>query len=140
MHDKYEVSLRAIMKNKKGEFLLLTPRPESSLGGSFDFAGGRIEVSEFEVPLEKALKREIREELGNIKYKLSNKPVALGKHKGSIDGTHILFVFFEAKYISGKIKLSNEHIAYDWVDISKINIKKSFKSGNLEGIKMYLGK
>ncbi|MFH1315719.1 MAG: hypothetical protein ABIH67_04990, partial [Candidatus Uhrbacteria bacterium] len=65
---------------------------------------------------------------------------ALGRHKLSSDGTHVLYVFFEAVYHGGDIKISNEHEGHDWLDLTGANLEDLFKSGNLEGIKMHLEK
>ncbi len=138
MKDKYQISLKVIMKNSKDEFLGLKPPTDSSLGGSYEFAGGRIDVEEFETPFKEIVHREIKEELGDIEYDLKPKPVALGRHKISSDGAHVLYVFFEAIYHNGEINISNEHEGYDWLDLNTLDLDTTFRSGNLEGIKMYL--
>jgi hypothetical protein len=51
-----------------------------------------------------------------------------------------LLVFFEAEYFGDEIKISDEHTDHKWLDLDKIELEKYFKSGILEGIKMYLGK
>lgn len=137
MKDKYQVSLKVIIKNNKGEFLSLKPPSNSGLGGSYEFAGGRIDVDEFTTPFTDIIKREIAEELGNIQYDLNSKPIALGRYNTS-DNTHVLYVFFEAFYRGGEIQISKEHEGYAWLDLSKVDINKTFKSGNLEGIQAYL--
>jgi len=139
MKDNYQISLKVIMKNKKGEVLGVKPPPSSSLHGSYEFPGGRIDTNEFKNSFNKIVHRELSEELGKIKYKLYPKPVSLGRHL-TPKGDRILYVFFKADYLSGKIKLSDEHKGYDWLDLKKIILNKAFKSGNLEGIKMYLEK
>ncbi|MFH0780183.1 MAG: hypothetical protein V1928_05035 [Parcubacteria group bacterium] len=90
--------------------------------------------------------REIAEEIGNVKIKLNSKPVALGRlrippeHTDNNREIHVLYVFFEAKFISGKIKISNEHLGFKWVKFDKGNAKKYFCSGILEGVREYLKK
>jgi len=140
MKDKYQVSLKVIMKNDQGQYLGLKTPPDSSLGGSYEFAGGRIDAEEFETSFEDIVHREITEELGDIQYDLNSKPVALGRHKISSDGTHVLYVFFEAIYKSGDIVISDEHEGYDWLDLANADLEDLFRSGNLDGIKMYLDK
>ncbi|MDP3900640.1 MAG: NUDIX hydrolase [bacterium] len=144
--DFYQVSLKVIIKNGKGEILLLEANLEGSFAGYYDFPGGRIDTDEFSIPFFDIIKREIVEELGDIKLSLSSKPVAIGRHlisasmsKSSSD-IHILYLFFEAQYINGEINISNEHIGYKWVDFSKNEPAKLLKSGNLEGLEMYLAK
>jgi len=84
--------------------------------------------------------------VGSIKFVLGPKPVAVGRHvipasmsKNESD-IHILYLFYEAKYINGEIGISNEHIGFKWVNFKKEEPAKLLKSGNLEGIKMYLSK
>lgn len=51
--------------------------------------------------------------------------------------THIFNIFFEANYISGDIKISEEHKGFMWVKLQKENLEKYFKFAILEGAKMY---
>jgi 8-oxo-dGTP diphosphatase len=142
--DFYQISLKVIVKNDNSEILLLNADPKGSFAGFYDFPGGRIDNDEFNTPFFDIIKREILEEVGNIKFVLSSKPVAVGRHlipasmtKNGSD-IHILYLFFEAKYVSGDINISNEHIGFKWADFSKEKPAKLLKSGNLEGIEMYL--
>lgn len=139
--DLYQVSLKLFLKNKRGEILALNHRKDSAFFGFYDVPGGRIHKDEFGVPFLKILKREVKEELGNVTFETNSIPVALGRtavkmprHKE----VRFLFLFFEGKYLGGKIKISNEHTGYTWLNLSKINLKKYFTHGILEGVKMYL--
>jgi len=133
-----------IIKNARGEILLLNADPKGSFAGFYDFPGGRIDTNEFTTPFFDIIKREILEEIGNIKFVLSPKPVAIGRHlvpaSMSKNGSdiRILYLFFEAKYMSGEIVISNEHTGFKWTNFSKEDPTKLLKSGNLEGVKMYL--
>jgi len=144
--DFYQISLKVIIKNDNGEILLLNADPQGSFAGFYDLPGGRIDTDEFTTPFFDIIKREISEEVGDIKYSLSSKPVAVGRHlipaSMSKNGSdiHILYLFFEAKHISGEITISNEHIGFKWADLTKEEPAKLLKSGNLEGIEMYLAK
>lgn len=146
--DFYQVSLKLILKNRNGKVLLLKALDKGSYAGFYDFPGGRIHTNEFDTALIKVLKREVREEIGNIKYSLIKPiPVACGRHEfiaswGRSEeigkNTRVLYLFFEGKYLSGNIKISDEHKGYKWVNLKKIKLEKYFQSGILEGIKMYL--
>jgi 8-oxo-dGTP pyrophosphatase MutT (NUDIX family) len=142
--DFYQISLKVIIKNEKGEILLLNADPKGSFAGFYDFPGGRIDTDEFTTPFADIIQREMSEEIGNIKFVLNSKPVAVGRHlipaSMSKNGSdiHILYLFFEAKYISGDINISNEHTGFKWADFSKEDPAKLLKSGNLAGIEMYL--
>jgi 8-oxo-dGTP pyrophosphatase MutT (NUDIX family) len=143
-HDYYQLSLKVIMTNDNNEILALGGMPNGSYAGFYDLPGGRVDKDEFTTPLTDILKREIKEELGEINYTLKPEPVAVGRHllSASISGlpedVHVLYLFFEAKFISGEIKISDEHLDYKWFDLTKHKPSELFKSGNLEGINMYL--
>jgi len=144
--DFYMVSLKVILKNDQGEILCLKGVQNGSFAGYYDLPGGRIDVSEFETPYSVILNREIEEELGKIEYQLTaNKPVAIGRHllpakytSSKEKDLHILYVFFEADYTGGDLKISDEHDGLKWINLSEIKLEEYFKSGILEGINMYL--
>ena len=94
----FQISLKVLMRN--GNNILLT-RGE----GGIDLPGGRIDVGEENAPLKDAIFREIREELGE--------DVKLGYTK---EKEGIMNIVFDAEYLSGDIKLSDEHVSYEWVD------------------------
>lgn len=145
-NDFYQISLKMFLKNDKSEILLLEANLEGSFAGYYDFPGGRIDTDEFTTPFYDIIKREIMEEVGKINFTLNSKPVAVGRHLAPATITkkdhdiHVLYLFFEAHYISGEINISNEHIGYKWVDFSKVDPAKLLISGNLEGIEMYFSK
>lgn len=85
--DFYHVSLKIILKNQQGQGLILRVLNSGSFAGYYDLPGGRIDISEFRTALPKIIKREIIEEIGKIKYKLNEKPAALGRHL--IPGKHL---------------------------------------------------
>lgn len=60
------------------------------------------------------------------------------KRKRFLSGFIVIYLFFEAEYVKGEVKISDEHTGFVWLDFSKIQLEKYFKSGNLEGIMMYL--
>ncbi|PIY97205.1 MAG: hypothetical protein COY66_00730 [Candidatus Kerfeldbacteria bacterium CG_4_10_14_0_8_um_filter_42_10] len=143
-HGLYQISLKLILKNRKGQILALGGLDNGSYAGLYDFPGGRINDKEFRKPLTEILKREVTEEIGKIKYDLNEKPVAVGRHllRASISGSkkdaYVLYLFFEGMYKGGKITISNEHKSCEWLNLKSNNLSKYFSSGNLEGIRMYL--
>lgn len=146
--DFYQVSLKAILRNGRGEVLILKAVDNGTYAGFYDFPGGRINRDEFNVEIIEILKREVIEEIGPIELEINLKPVAYGRH--SIPGSdrdamilddnivHVLYVFFEGEYKSGDILISKEHLRYEWIRLEDIALEKYFKSGILEGAKMYL--
>ena len=75
----FQVSLKLILKNKKGEILALKLPKTSSMAGYCDLPGGRINADEINMPPEKIIKRESLEEIGKVKYSLK-KPTSVGWH------------------------------------------------------------
>jgi len=142
----FNVSLKIILKNKKGEILCLKmPDTSSAMAGYYDLPGGRIKETEILAPFKKLIGREIKEEIGNkARYKLKEIPVAIGRHyyfsKKYQKDQYIFCVFFEADYLGGEIKISSEHKEYSWLEISKKNLKKYFVRGPLEGMTNYFSK
>ncbi|MDD4990097.1 MAG: NUDIX domain-containing protein [Candidatus Pacebacteria bacterium] len=136
--DFYQVSLKIILNNKKGETLILKGWPSETFKGMFDLPGGRIESNEFEKPIEKIIAREVKEEIGSVKFKINLKPVGAGRCITAKSKTKIFYILFEAKYQSGKIKISEEHMDFKWVKLNKKNVGKLFHKSLLEGVKMYL--
>ncbi|MFA6391308.1 MAG: NUDIX domain-containing protein [Patescibacteria group bacterium] len=142
--DYYHISLKLILKNEKDEVLVLGSDPKGSLLGKYDLPGGRIDESEFSTPYEQIIRREVSEEVGNIELSLNQKPVAIGRHlipkklTSENKDIHIMYIFFEAKMISGNIQISSEHNGYKWVKLGENDPADYFTSGILEGINMYL--
>jgi len=127
-----EVSLKILLKNKNGEYLLLNARDDNpNFRKKYDLPGGRMCTAELNHgDFHQLIKREVKEEIGSVKYKLRLNPVSLSKFslktkfKPSRDG--VLYILFEAEYQSGEIKISDEHIGYKWTKLNKGNIKKLF--------------
>ena len=90
----------------------------------WDLPGGRIDNVERNVPLEKILAREIKEELGNkIKYKLGG-PIFQFRRKGRNGACFNLLTVYEAKFLGGGVELSFEHSDYEWTDPKKYKFKE----------------
>jgi 8-oxo-dGTP pyrophosphatase MutT (NUDIX family) len=142
--DFYQVSLKIILKNSTGEILLMKAQNKDTYAGFYDLPGGRINVNEFTVPLPDIVRREVREEIGEVKYELNPKPVAVARHTipASISvhkrDVHVLYLLYEGLYIDGEVTVSREHTGFTWVNPLKIELEKYLKSGNLEGMRMYL--
>lgn len=125
----FMVSLKVLIKNRQGEFLLLeSPDFIKRFGtAAYDLPGGRINDDEVEMDIHKLLKRELNEELGDkVKYKIKKSPVSLMKTRFK-DGRCIMYILFEADYLSGKITISDEHIGFKWQKLTPANLKKYFR-------------
>ncbi|MDA1337640.1 MAG: NUDIX hydrolase [bacterium] len=106
---EFQISLKVLMRN--GNKVLLTKGKDD-----IDLPGGRIDVGEESMPFEEVILREVREELGkDVKFRLGS--ILFMHHLGHTkEKGGILNIVFDAEYISGDIKLSHEHVSYDWVD------------------------
>ena len=139
--DFYQVSLKLILKNSQDQILVL--KAVGSKAGHYDLPGGRIDDNEFNINLLEIIKREVAEEIGDVKVSIIDKPVALGRAQSNKFNDkevpiRVLYVFFEADYHSGDIVISDEHTDYKWINLKNIKLEDYFVSGILEGIKMYL--
>ncbi len=137
--DKYQVSLKAFLKDDSGRVLLLDSQAKIFSDEYCDLPGGRIEVDEFDTPTMDILSREIREELGNISFELKNTPVgvlraAIGPNKE----TRVIYILYQGRYLGGEIKISDEHKGLRWVSPSEIISKKLFQLQHLESLSAYL--
>jgi len=145
--DLYQISRKVILKNQDGKVLILNvSQSGGAYVGFYDLPGGRIDKNEFAIPLLEIVKREINEEIGDIQFKIKPNSVAIGRHcfparpSRDKEDTHIFYVFYEADFVSGEIKISEEHDGFEWIDLSTIDLEKYFTSGILEGMKMYAEK
>lgn len=95
---------------KGGKILLLKRAPDSPIHPNlWDLPGGILENKE---KPEEGLKREVFEET-NLKVMVV-KP--LFSCSESSHGNEVFFLLYECRILSGKIKLSKEHIEWKWAD------------------------
>ncbi|MBU4223723.1 NUDIX hydrolase [Patescibacteria group bacterium] len=111
----YQISIKVLLKKEK-EFLFL----KNESGDKLDLPGGRIRESDKDIALEKILGREIKEELGNIKYKL-NKPAFY--YRRFFKDFKVFIIVYEADLMSMAIRLSREHSSYAWINPEKYKFK-----------------
>ena len=112
------ISFKLILWHK-GKVLILTESNTNFL----DLPGGRADKGEETLAIEKIIKREIIEELGRgVKYKIL-KPAIQYRRYNQFKKVYTFITAYEAKYLSGKIKLSPEHQKYEWINPKKQNLK-----------------
>lgn len=108
----FHVALKLLLR--RGSTFLFLKAPN----GQWDLPGGRIDNVEYRTPLKKVLAREIREELGPVKYKLRK---ALFQYRRIRKRrVPVFLVVYEAVYLSGEIKLSPEHQSYHWINPKRV--------------------
>jgi len=116
----YHISLKILLR-RGDEFLILN----SQSGKFFDLPGGRIDEQDRAVPLEDILAREVREELGpNFVYKLGGPLFQFRRHLKRTD-YHVFVPVYDAKYLSGDIKLSDEHTGFFWTKAPDFKFEES---------------
>ena len=111
-HAYFQLDAKAIVKKDDKILLLITKDVY------YDFPGGRMDESEIDLSLHDILKRELKEELSED-FHFDIKNIAfVSKRKYDIcdQENNIVAIFFNVKYISGDILLSNEHADSQWID------------------------
>ena len=110
----YIISIYAILRNEKGEFLLLRRSQNShSNPGKWDLPGGKLNHREL---LEEAVAREVWEETG-----ISINPGNIaGYVTFELPDKKIIAIVYDGGYVIADIKLSNEHIEYSWISLDII--------------------
>lgn len=115
----YHVGFKILLR-KGNKFLFL----KSANRKYWDLPGGRADNVECKTPIKEILDREVKEELGNkIKYKLGK---VIFQHRRYFESRkiYVLITAYEAKYLSGEIKLSFEHSSYEWINPKTYEFKE----------------
>jgi 8-oxo-dGTP diphosphatase len=110
----YIVSVYAVLRNEKGEFLLLRRSENShSNPGKWDLPGGKLTRGE---PLEEAVVREVWEETG-----ISIAPVEIaGYTTFELPDKKVIAIVYNEGYVIADVKLSYEHTEYAWISLDNI--------------------
>jgi len=110
----YVISVYAIIRNERGEFLLLRRAENShSNPGKWDLPGGKLGLQE---PLTEAVIREVWEETG-INIVIGE---IVGYATFELPQKRVIAIVFNGGYIIEDIKLSHEHIEYSWFSLDNI--------------------
>ncbi|MDY9928028.1 NUDIX hydrolase [Methanosarcina sp.] len=110
----YIISVYAILRNEKGEFLLLRRSENSRTNpGKWDLPGGKVNPEE---SLKEAVIREVWEETG-----ISIVPGEIaGEVNFELPEKKVIAVVFNGGYVIADIKLSYEHMEYAWFSLEHI--------------------
>lgn len=110
----YIVSVYAILRNEKGEFLLLRRSENShSNPGKWDLPGGKLVRGE---PLEEAVVREVWEETG---ISIVSGDLA-GYATFELPEKKVIAIIYNGGYVIADVKLSHEHMEYAWNSLNSI--------------------
>ncbi len=134
MDVKIWVATKAFIMHR-GKVLILKEASKYKDGtnvGRYDIAGGRVEPGQ---KFDESLLREVKEETG-LKVKIG-RAFYVGEWRPVVRGEQwqIVGTFFECKALSGKVKLSEDHEDYKWIDPKDFkkyplieNLRPAFKS------------
>lgn len=104
-----------IIYDSSGRILIARRKPEKSIGGKWEFPGGKIEAGE--TP-EVCLKRELVEELGINVNTIT--PFMVTKH--NYGDFQILLIVFECMIVSNDIISMNDHDRITWVTKNELKL------------------
>lgn len=117
-HTGFKILLR------KGNKVLFLRMAHKSYFNLLDLPGGRADKGEEGKPLKKILNREVKEEIGKgVRYKVGDLAFQHRRYD-KLRQIYTLINIYEAKYLSGKIKLSPEHLSYEWINLKKYKFRK----------------
>lgn len=102
------LSVRALITDAAGRCLLLRRTPGARhFAGQWDLPGGKVEPDE---PLDRGLRREVREETG-----LEVEPLEVaGASSFELPKLHVVDVVFRVAVTAGTLRLSSEHSEACW--------------------------
>ena len=110
----YVISVYALIRNEKGEFLLLRRSENSRTNpGKWDLPGGKVNLNE---SLKEGIVREVWEETG---ISIAPGDIA-GEVNFELPKKKVIAIVFNGGYIIADVKLSDEHLEYSWTPLEKI--------------------
>lgn len=117
-NNPFKLVVRALIKNDKGEILILKRSIRSrSNPGLWELPGGKVEPGE---DFEQALIREIKEET-SLDVSLNH---AIGVAQQNHPHRHSVHLIMKVDVKSGELKISDEHEEFQWASLNKIKTLK----------------
>lgn len=106
----FTLSAKVLILDKEGRCLLLRRSPRSKANaGKWDLPGGKVDAGE---TFDEALRREVAEETG-LEISLER---VLGAAESDAPERRVAYLILEARVVSGRVRLSEEHTESVWVD------------------------
>jgi 8-oxo-dGTP diphosphatase len=128
MENKIVVALKAIILYNRKALIIQRSYGEISGGGSWEFAGGKLEFGE---DLETGLKREIMEEVG-LEVKIEK--LLYASTFQSKENRQTVILSYLCHSFSDRVVLSEEHEQFLWAD--KKNMRKYLTKGILRDMEI----
>jgi 8-oxo-dGTP pyrophosphatase MutT (NUDIX family) len=122
---QFSFSQKIALFNQNSQVLILkanSTRKEApeEFRGRWDFPGGGLRIDE---SFKDGLKRELKEEIGDISYSLGKLVTVWDWQHYSFeykDNVRTICVLYEAKYKKGSVKISPEHEDFAWEKIENL--------------------
>jgi len=110
----YIISVYALVRNEKGEYLLLRRSENSRTNpGKWDLPGGKVDRGE---TLKEAVAREVQEETG-----ISVNPGGIaGEVTFELPAKKVIAIVYDGGFNVIDVQLSYEHVEYAWVALEEI--------------------
>ncbi|AKB23913.1 GDP-mannose mannosyl hydrolase [Methanosarcina sp. MTP4] len=110
----YVISVYALIRNEKGEYLLLKRSENSRTNpGKWDLPGGKVDRGE---TLKEAVAREVQEETG-----ISINPGGIaGEVTFELPAKKVIAIVYDGGFNMADVQLSYEHMEYTWTPLEKI--------------------
>lgn len=133
---KFHIGIKGILINKNKALIVENSKPRVN---RYSLPGGQIDIGE---NISKALKREIEEELGIKKIEVGELIHVFEKKDDFDNSFGFLIVVYKIKAKTSKIKLSNEHLDYKWIDKRELQLlnknKKNFNQGIVHALNLVI--
>ena len=106
----FALSVKVLICDAEGRCLLLKRSMASKNNkGKWDLPGGKVDAGE---AFDEALRREVAEETG-LEVSLER---VLGAAESDAPERRVAYLILEARVASGRVRLSEEHTEFVWVD------------------------
>lgn len=114
-HALYQVAVKILLRRDNRYLFMIDTNKK------LDIPGGRLTDKEDTVPLMTVLDREVREEIGiDVRYRVVGPRLQYRRFfcEGNLK---IMLVAYEAEYMGGDLKLSDEHESFSWLTPEEID-------------------